>query len=222
MKPDKEVSKSYSELLEAFSMEGCPICYRNYQNIKAYFSNILYECVTDLSIRRSIRASLGYCRNHSVQYIHYIESSFNRFGASIITEDVVNETIKRINKLKSLTLKELNKININTSECPACIYERNYVDIYYVDIVKNFNNEEFIQKFKNSDGFCLKHFLGLIKITRNLEIRNKISENEIEKLIKINKDLNNFVKKHSGQNNDKISIEEADSFKKAIQKITGN
>src|SRR5665647_2907676 len=88
------ISKSFTELLDAFKKDGCPICRLNHLNVDLYFSSILYECVNDPEVRKKLRDSLGYCREHSIQFIQFVESSYNRFGASIIISDVALEVIK--------------------------------------------------------------------------------------------------------------------------------
>ena len=161
-KPDKITSNSLLELLEAFKKEGCPICMLNYLNVDSYFSSILYESVNDPTVRRNLRDSLGYCKKHTVQFIQFVESSYNRFGATIMIEDVVRELIKKLEKLSNLSLKEINKISTANFNCPACIYQGKHEDIYYSEISNNINNEDFFNKFLESDGLCLTHLLGLL------------------------------------------------------------
>lgn len=218
----KVISKSFMELLEAFKKDGCPICRLNFSNIDSYFSSILYECVNDPGVRKDLRNSFGYCRNHSVQFIGFIEGSYNRFGASIIIADVTAEIIKELDRLSKLPLKELKKVTSTKHKCPACIYQESHEHIYYSEIFNNLENENFFNKFLKSGGLCLAHLHGLIKIIKDSHIRNKIIENQKLKLSILIKDMNAFVKKHSCQDNQKITSNEAEAFKKAIRKIIGD
>lgn len=220
--PGKVISKSFTELLDAFKKDGCPICNLNYSNIDSYFSSILYESVNDPGVRKKLRDSLGYCRDHSVQFIGFIESSCNRFGASIIIADITAEIIKELDRLSKLSLKDLKKATGSNYKCPACIYMRSHEHIYYSEITNNLESDDFLSKFLKSDGLCQAHILELIKIIKNPHTRNKIIENQKLKLSMLIKDMNEFVKKHSGQSSQKISSDEGNAFKKAIKKISGS
>lgn len=219
--PDKIKTKSLSELMEAFKKEGCAICRLNYLNVDSYFSSILYECVNDPAVRKKIRNSLGYCKDHSTHFIQFIEGSYNRFGASIMVEDIVKELIKKVESLSKLSLKEIKKVNPANTDCPACTYQSKCEEIYYSEIAGNLSNENFFNLFLESDGLCFSHLLGLLKVIKSNEFKNKILENQKGKLAGIIRDLNAFVKKHTQEGKGKISPDEAGALKKAIRKITG-
>jgi len=213
----KVINKSFSELLDAFKKDGCPICNLNYSNIDSYFSSILYESVNDPGVRKKLRDSLGYCRDHSVQFIGFIESSCNRFGASIIIADVTAEIIKELDRFSKLSLKDLKKVAGSNYKCPACIYMHNHEHIYYSEILNNLENDDFFNKYLKNDGLCQAHLGELIKIIKDSRIRNKIIENQQLKFSILINNMNAFVKKHSGQSNQKISSDEGNAFKKAIR-----
>ena len=221
-RPGKVISKSFTELLDTFKNDGCPICNLNFLNIDSYFSSILYECVNDPTVRKKLRNSFGYCRDHSAQFIQFVEKSYNRFGASIIIADVTAEIIKELDRLSKLSFKELKKITSVKHMCPACIYQEIHEHIYYFEILNNLENEDFFNKFLKSDGLCQAHLLDLIKIIKDPLKRFKIIENQKLKLSILIKDMNAFVKKHSGQNSQKITSDEACAFKKAIRHMMGD
>ena len=183
---------------------------------------MLYEFVNDSKVRNDLRKSLGYCEKHSMQLIKIVGKTYNKFGASIIIGDVIREIIKKLEEFSKLTLKELKKIEITNHNCPACIYQQSYENIYYSDILDNLENEDFFNKFLERDGLCFKHLLVLLKMIKNSLIRNKIIENQKSKLTKINEDLNAFVKKHDYQNKEKITVNEAMALEKAFRKIIGD
>jgi len=165
---------------------------------------------------------LGYCRDHSIQFIQFVESSYNRFGASIIIADVASEVIKELDRLSKLSLKDLKKTAASNHKCPACIYIQTHEHIYYSEIISNLENDIFLSEFIKSDGLCHAHLVQLLKIIKNTHIRNKIIESQKLKLCQLIKDMNEFVKKHSGQSSKNITLNEGDAFKKAIRKISGS
>jgi hypothetical protein len=114
------------------------------------------------------------------------------------------------------------KIEITNDNCPACAYQQSYENNYFSDILGNLDNEDFFNKFLESDGLCFNHLLILLKMVKNSPTRNKIIENQKSKLAKINKDLNAFVKKHDWQNKEKITLGEANAFEKALRILMGD
>jgi hypothetical protein len=151
-----------------------------------------------------------------------VESSYNRFGASIIIADIASEVIKELDRLSKLSLKELKKVKSTKYKCPACIYMHSHEHIYYSETISNLGNEDFLSELLKSDGLCQDHLLDFIKIIKNTHFRNIIIENQKLKLSNLIKDMNEFVKKHSGQSSQKITSNEGDAFKNAIRKISGS
>ena len=136
--------------------------------------------------------------------------------------DIAAEIIKELDRLSKLSLKELKKVKVSYHKCPACLYMQSHEHIYYLEIISNLENEDFLSEFLKSDGLCLAHLHGLIKIIKDSHIRNKIIENQKLKLSILIKDMNAFVKKHSCQDSQKITSNEAEAFKKAIRHIVGD
>lgn len=219
---NNHTSKSFHELLEAFKKEGCPLCRVVTFSIDSYFEGMFYESVNDPKVRSDLRKSLGYCIKHSLQLKKVVEKTYNKFGASIIFKDITKELIKKLDKLSRLSLKELKKIEISNPNCPACTRQQSYENNYYFEIMANLENEDFFNKFLESDGFCFHHLLGLLKMIKNSTTRNKIIENQKIKLSKISKDLEAFIEKHGYQNKEKIAPDEANAFEKALRKIVGD
>lgn len=219
---NNHTSKSFHELLEAFKKEGCPLCRVVTFSIDSYFESMLYESVNDPKVRSDLRKSLGYCIKHSLQLKKVVEKTYNKFGVSIIIKDVTKELIKKLDKLSKLSLKEFKKNTIISHNCPACVHQQSYENSYYLEILSNLENKRFFNKFLESDGLCLNHSLTLLKMIKDSKIRNKIIENQKIKLSKINKDLEAFIEKHSYQNKEKITLNEANAFEKAIRKMVGD
>ena len=219
---NKCVNKSFYEIIEALKKEGCPLCRVVGFSIDSYFESMLYEFVNDPKVRSDLRKSLGYCIKHSMQLKKIVEKTYNKFGASIIIEDVTKELIKKLDKFTKLSLKELKKIEITNHNCPACVYMQSYENNYFSEILNNLENEDFLNRFLESDGLCFNHLLALLKRIKNSTTRNKIIENQKAKLTKINKDLNAFVKKHDHQNKEKITTDEANAFEKALRILMGD
>jgi len=219
---NNHTSKSFHELLEAFKKEGCPLCRVATFSIDSYFESMLYESVNDPKVRSDLRKSLGYCIKHSIQFKKVVEKTYNKFGASIIFKDITRELIKKLDKLSRLSLKELKKNMITDNNCPACIRQQSYENNYYSELLGNLENEDFFNKFLESDGLCFHHLLFLLKMMKNSTTRNKIIENQKLKLSKISKNLEAFIEKHGYQNKEKITPDEANAFEKALRKMIGD
>ena len=171
--------------------------------------------------RRNLRNSLGYCRNHSIQLIALVENSYNRLGASIIFEDIANESIR---KLENLINKKFKRINFENEKnlCPACKYQKKLGKIYIYEFEKCMEDNFFYEAFNKNRSLCFKHMGELIKSSKNISVLKKIFE--VYKL-KIEKDIGliySFIKKNDYRNKENILPEEAEAWKEAIKKIKGD
>ena len=215
------VNLSTIDLLKVFKQEGCPVCKLVKQTIDRYFDSMLYEFVNDPGVRDSIRKSLGYCKEHTAQILKVAENNFYAFGLSIIVEDLTNEVLKRYENIYEAANKRKKVEQSDNSQCPACLHQRDFEQIYISELSRWIADETFLNEFKKSGGLCIKHLIDISRIIKNKRDLKRLFEFHITQLKELQEDLNNFIKKHDYRNKEIITVEEATAFKKALRKITG-
>ena len=208
-KPDKFFG--YVELIEAFKLEGCPICRRIESYVRKYIESALYENITDQPTVKNIRNSYGFCLAHSQMLINIGET----FGNAIIYKDILLEL------LNDLYHSNLNQFN-NRTNCPACIVtsqeNQNAVELFY----HFYGKDEFTSEFNKSAGLCVPHLQMVLNKLDDVALKEMVIKFHIEKIKDLIGHLDELTIKHDYLfNNRIISNEEAAPLKKVIKFISG-
>lgn len=61
--PDRHAP--YHMLLEAFTLDGCPICTLIERNVVRYLDMLIHENVNDIDFRNELRQAGGFCNRHA-------------------------------------------------------------------------------------------------------------------------------------------------------------
>ena len=82
------------KLLEACREPGCPICRLEQQGVERYLDNQFYENVNNPAWRDHLRASHGFCHEHS--WLGVNKRLGDALGFSIIYHDIVNNLLRSL------------------------------------------------------------------------------------------------------------------------------
>lgn len=209
----------YYRLLESFKEKGCPFCGLLSKSLDKYLEGLLYEHVNDSQIRQILRESRGFCNVHAEK----IQSFGDSFGLGIIYHDILSSIASQINisleaGFKRDTFKQLGR---QTLVCPACSHlqdvEHRYLGIFakYIDDIK-------IEiAYERSDGLCLHHFVMIMKIIKSKRKKEFIAQVQDKKIKAISEQLEEFIRKHDYRFSGKGYTEEADSWLRAVEMVSG-
>lgn len=75
----------FHSVREALGAEGCPICALRHQAVHRYLDALLYEQVNDPGLRRTLRRSRGFCREHAALLL----AAGDSLGTAILYHDQV-------------------------------------------------------------------------------------------------------------------------------------
>jgi len=200
---------TYFKLLESLKEEKCPICFLIKENTNKLMQNFLYERVNDPGERERIRKALGFCNRHAWQ----LQRMGNSLGQAIIYNDILKIILEKIAGKENLKKKE--------GKCIFCEEEKEVEEMYISVFWKSFPEPEFISRFENSFGLCLPHFYLAIKKTKNLKNITVLVSIEKENLAKLNKDLEEFIRKYDWRFSKEELGKERNAWIKVIKKIAG-
>lgn len=125
--------------------------------------------------------------------------------------------------------REVFTQTLNEKKCPACVHIANFMEIYNKRIVEllSSNNIEFLKLLKNSKGFCIPHFTALMReATREMrkdkqEIIYALVEVEEKNLLRLNRELSDYVERQSYEFSDEHRKSLEDVLLRSIHKIAG-
>jgi len=197
---------SYFELVDAFSKDGCPICFLIKDKVEKYFDNLLYENVNDIPFREKFRKNYGFCTLHSYKLLSYNDA----LAVSILYKDLLG------NVIKNLELKSKRDIHKN-KKCDVCEFIKD-LEARYISIILNYiNDKEFKEKFLNSKGLCVPHFGYCINNMK--KIPEFFIKFHLEKYKQIFISLEKYIESNNFAKSKKIELneEEKTAWKKIIK-----
>ncbi|MHB9011329.1 MAG: DUF6062 family protein [Ignavibacteriaceae bacterium] len=198
-------------MINAFKLDGCPICRRTDTAAHKYIENILHESVTGSQAIRKLRDSLGFCQAHSQMLFNIGDT----FGNAVIYKGILLELL---NDLYHSNLDQFN----NIANCPVCIVasqeDQNTVELFY----HFYGEDEFTSEFNKSAGLCVPHLLMVLNKLDDAALKEMVIKFHIEKIKDLIGHLDELTIKHAYLfNNGIISDEDAAPLKKVIKFIRG-
>jgi hypothetical protein len=228
---------SYFDLLEVCTEPGCPFCRLADATVGRYLTSILYESVTDPEARSQLRRSLGFCNEHAWRLPD--AGTGVALGIAIIYRDlmgtVLNELVgarfKRQTRVSLPAVQEaLEREKPTTTTqavvqrlqpqqgCPACAH-RDKIEtsalITLMDALAK-QDERMQAALQASDGLCLPHLRRAFELARNETAFEALLAVTKEKLVKLQHELDEFIRKHDYRFQHEGFDTEGDSWQRAI------
>ena len=207
----KETVKNsyYTELLETFGRDGCPICSLLEHSVEKYLENLLHEFTMDPVSRREIRNAFGYCGKHTAQLIKVTEKTNQRLSASIVAEDLANSFLKYCRRaLKQTGTRGIDSLKKDAG-CPICSYYAKHEKLYISEFARGMQKNEFQDKYMENSYICMDHLIKVSRLIKDRSILKKVLEPRIAEIESLDTDLNNFIKKFDHKSGGKITDSEA-------------
>ncbi len=222
----KEKHTPYYTVLESFEEKGCPICHLLEKSLERYLEGLLYDSVNDPKTREVVRKSKGFCNLHAWR----LKKIGDGLGTAIIYKDILD---KLFSQMKTVLPEELShsleraarggilgSLKKTTDSCPACLAFRRNEKMYLEVLSENIDDEQFSLAYKSSDGLCLSHSLGAVKMIKSKEQKAFLIQVQSEKIETLLGELNEFIRKHDYRSREGYGAE-ADSWVRAIEMMVG-
>lgn len=237
-------SYSYYEVIDACQEPDCPICRLGQASANRHLTSLIYDSVNDVSLRATLRESLGYCKDHAWLLPNAGDSA--PLGIAVIHRDLLNTIHKRLgesrfgksrrNSLKSVVSGAMGfdggasqtettaKYLTVKAQCPAC-ERRDEAEKLALKSVTNAlekQDADMQSALQNSDGLCLSHLRWALETARNREAFDLLVTITQEQLSSLIQDLDEFIRKSDHRFRDeKISETERGSWRRALQRVVG-
>ncbi|MBT9169581.1 MAG: hypothetical protein DDT19_02943 [Syntrophomonadaceae bacterium] len=227
----------YFNLVDALKMEGCPICRLSQRSLERFFDNLLYENVNDPWIRRRIRKSLGFCKQHSTELIKAAKRAGDNLGIAIIYEDMLsaaradlekidplqarNSLFRLVSRKKPVSKAVLSELLLLGRNCLACEHQRLTEDSYIFTLNQFLTDTMFMGLFVESDGLCLLHLREALAAGDSMKAAHYLLETEKEKVEHLLGELRELIRKHDYRFSLEPLGRERDSWLRAVRKTTG-
>lgn len=237
-------SYSYYETIDACGEPGCPLCQLGQASANRHLTSLIYDSVNDIDLRDTLRASLGYCREHTWLLPHAGDSA--PLGIAVVHRDLVNTIYKRLgtidfaksrgDRLRAAVTAaaglggNLRREGENAqhlpqkAQCPACERrdEAESLALKSISEALASRDEGMVAALKGSDGLCLVHLRLALESAPNresFELLVSLTRAQLDALLH---DLDEFIRKSDHRFRDeRISDQERSSWRRALQRIVG-
>lgn len=230
-------------LRDGLRQAGCPICNIVERAVREHLTDLLYEYVLDVSVRKSLHNSLGLCNTHAWLATE-TEKELNSDGQHLATlhETVLKAEIRLLrNASKSkhpakprssisllkrkvpdpVVQKTLSALTAN-GECLICSGARRTEEFYATQLVLMFSDTEFQHLYENDSVLmCRPHFTVLIRGAHNPEAIDYFLQQQIAKLEHLSERVTLFLEKHEVQRRNEPKGDEWTSWREALEHFSG-
>ena len=234
---------SYFELLDACKEPGCPICRLGQRAAQRHLTSVIYDGVNDVPLRATLRDAYGYCHEHAWLLPESGESA--PLGIAIIHRDILNTLRTRLdtktyNKDRKISLRaavagalnpdpaannpELARYLPPNAICPACERQAEAEQLAFASLLEALdkNDQPMQSALGSSDGLCIFHLRQALNSARSQQAFDSLVRISNEQLSVLIDALDEFIRKNDHRfREEKISREEKESWRKALQRTSG-
>ena len=237
-------SFSYYEMLDACKEPNCPVCRLGQASANRHLTSLIYDSVNDVSLRATLRESLGYCQEHTWLLPDAGDSA--PLGIAVIHRDLLNTIHKRLGESDYGKVRRSNLRSVVTeamrlgdgaprttttakylpakSQCPACERrdEAEKLALKSVSDALGEQDADMKSALQNSDGLCLPHLRRALETARNRDAFDLLVTVTQEQLFTLIQDLDEFIRKNDHRfRREKINERERVSWRQALQRMVG-
>jgi hypothetical protein len=237
VRPSMNRHTLYYNLRDAFTEEGCPLCRLCSRAVDRYLEHLLYESVNDPRIRRNIRLSQGFCKEHAWQ----LQQKGDALGIAIVYHDVMVNILRALGReggygahpsptqrlrrllpeVASQAARRLAERLAPTRRCTACLQGAEVERAYLETLLQHCADRELLALWRTSDGLCWPHLQHGLRLARDEATLRRLIDVELPHLEHLRDELSEFIRRHDYRLGGKGFGSEGDSWIRAVAKISG-
>jgi hypothetical protein len=193
---------------------------------RQHLDALLYEGVTDLGIRRRLRASGGFCNWHTWMLL---EIRGARSGTAIIHEDLLGRLIEALRTAaaapaprRSWRTAAGRRARSRAREaCPVCA-EGAAAERRYLEALLAAGGDADLQlAYARSDGLCGPHALRAMALGQGGEGASWLAARTADKWLRLRDELGRFAAKHDHRHRAPFTPAEAAACERACEALSG-
>ena len=230
-------TQSYYDLLEALDLPGCPICRLLATFTDRLFDGLIYEQINDGGLRARIRQARGFCPEHARQLVRHGAA----LGVAIMMRDVLNTLLEALEGTRFRSVSRLSREGLRATltsapspatadvvarlgpqkPCPVCERTREMEDRLLHVFVERLDDPELATKFRASEGLCLPHLRGVLRLITDQETYETLVRTQGAIWRELLAQLNEAIRKSDYRFLDEGLGEEGKAWLRALGVIAG-
>ncbi|WP_353733651.1 DUF6062 family protein [Syntrophothermus sp.] len=138
----------------------------------------------------------------------------------------IKEELKTLNKPRKLFFVKTSKDSLaarfaRIGECPACDVAKRSQAFNLKLLVSNLDNEDFRNRYKDSEGLCFPHFVMALELAADNRCLAILVDDQVSRLEKLITNLTTYIDKHDYRNNEPYTADEERAVAAAIRMAVG-
>jgi len=200
---------TYHDLREAFAEAGCVVCRLVANAVDRYLRALLHERVNDPGVRERLRASFGFCREHSWQ----LQRRGDPLGISILWRDLLSQGVEGDDSSRRPGRRR-------PQICPACEAAVEAERRYLGTLLDHIEVGELRNEYAASRGLCLPHVRAALAQALP-EAKRFLMASESDKLARLSAELAEIIRKNDYRFREEPWGPEKDAWIRATGKLAG-
>ncbi len=240
---------TYYDLLDAFRLDGCPVCRLCLAGTERYFDSLNFECINDASVRDRFRAAHGFCRQHAYQWL----GQHGRvLATAIIYKDVYTDLREKLRELRyeepgtfaslaahlrsrlmgsrfsALTpwLDRLTgrraRVLVGEDPCPGCVVRAREEEKAIEALLDSIDEPGFEKAYSLSTGLCLPHLKRALAAAPHQAAFETLAEVELARQDLLLDQMDEIIRKEDPRYQDEPVGLERGAAGRAVRAATGS
>ncbi len=196
----------YFELLEALAAPGCAVCRQAAASVSRYLDSVAYEMVTDVDMRRRLRASEGLCQRHGLQFLG---ETRDPLGLAIINQDLLRQLMEDTEEKLAPADTARGWLSrwigparqggagggtVAENACPACELQAE-AELRFAGALGDYLKQPVVQEAVGAADLCLPHIRMATSSTRDPQARKVLLACAERQLRSLEAELAEYVRK---------------------------
>ena len=237
--------RTRDELVAAMNEGACPVCVIINRAERKAVDHFLYDQVNDISRRDALRASRGYCLQHTAM----LAAGRSALGVAIVSRDILRAMTAELEAARQESGRRgqapaaaeqlagsrirgmfgglgakpgarLAKQVAPHAGCPMCAARPQIEEPLLIGLLRNLDDPTFAAQFAASGGLCRSHIVAALNIGSASEVR-RLAVVQAARWREIEAELDEFIRKHDYRFNDEIIETERDVWLRALRLSSG-
>lgn len=202
----------------------CPMCEIYAKSSGRLVDQYLNEAVMEPEYRVQVN-KFGFC----VKHIKQLFEGKNKLGLALQLHTRTSSVMDKMNIADTFkqAKKQADELLKSVDSCVICNSVDEMMQRYAYTIAQMYTNEkDFVKLFRDSNGFCLPHYILLLNNSNKAggkikEYLNDLTGLQLSTTAKINSDTDRFTQKFDYRNNGSGGVPDPNTIPGAIKKLKG-
>lgn len=220
----------YHDLMADLGRPGCPVCHGAHRSAWRYLDSMFWEFVNDPGVRVRLRASHGFCREHSRMALAVVADQSAGLGAAILYEDLLHRLVTDAEAYvdsrsqgSSWARRRPKRPLAATASCPACEAAARVAENYLAILADADEASDPGQAIRRPGlGLCAPHLALGLRRTPDAAGGERLLDAFRRGAVELRGELREYIRKLDYRFHDEEKSEgETTSWRRAIQRMSG-